>query len=210
VSIDPTYRTTTPEYAVSWDGTAAFTGTYDILAGRVLNNTLAIQYGRDSAKPLGESLIPTATWVAWNADRLLSPEWAGSPLYQLILPGKPTRVSFFVGSDVTDYDAATVDYDAPLWYDEHSAVELHHGLLDKPSYDPTPGHVGRDHDERRQPVAASGRAIISTPLYQNVRTDQAITIVLDAVGWPLDHRDLALATRCSTGSGSRPSRPWRC
>jgi hypothetical protein len=37
-----------------------------------------------------------------------------------------------------------------------------------------------------------GRAIISTPLYQNVRTDQAITIVLDAVGWPLDHRDLAL------------------
>jgi hypothetical protein len=105
VSIDPTYRTTTPEYAVSWDGTAAFTGTYDILAGRVLNNTLAIQYGRDSAKPLGESLIPTATWVAWNADRLLSPEWAGSPLYQLILPGKPTRVSFFVGSDVTDYDS---------------------------------------------------------------------------------------------------------
>jgi hypothetical protein len=194
VSIDPTYRTTTPEYAVSWDGTAAFTGTYDVLDGRVLNDTLAIQYGRDSAKPLGESLIPTATWVAWNADRLLSPEWAGSPLYQLILPGKPTRVRFFVGSDVTDYDAATVDYDDPLWYDEHAAVELHHGLLDKPSYDPSLGMsvVTMTSVGNLSRLSRPG-AVISLPLAQNVRVDQAITLVLDEVGWPLDHRDLALA-----------------
>ena len=188
------------QVAVSWTWTVddPFGGDYDILDHRLISNTLTWQYGRDVARPLGEPLTPTASWECMNDDRILSPEWAGSPLYQVLRPGRPTRIQAFL-AEGEFYDLQSIRYDADIDYDTDidyddgaTPVMLHAGVLEQPEWttalgSPTVTMTSSGH------LARLARTKIRTPLYSSKRVDEAITIVLDTVEWPSALRDLALA-----------------
>jgi hypothetical protein len=179
------------EISVNWAGDGAFDGAYDDLSSRLIQGTLSTRRGRDSARPLGRAMAGTVSWSALNDDRLLSPEWARSPIYQLVQPGKPLRARAQAGASVA-YDDP-VGYNAPIFYDGLATFGLLEGQLDEPTYTTGMGNV-------IVPLTGLGvlsrlrdGARISTPLYTNLRTDQALTIILDAIGWPATDRVIALS-----------------
>lgn len=196
----PLLRTPDLQVSVSWFWTEAdpFGSTYDILDGRLISNTLTLQYGRDVARPLGEPLTPTADWSCRNDDRILSPEWAGSPLYQVLRPGRPTRVRAFLAS-AEDYALSSISYDADVDYDadiDYAAgmipAALHAGVLEQPEWTTALGNP----TVTMTSSGALGRlakAKIRTPLYANKRIDEAIVLVLNEVGWPAALRDIPFA-----------------
>ncbi len=184
-------RMPTREIMVNWMGDGTFTGAHDDLTARTISNTLHVQYGRDTARPLGEPMLSSAGWDALNVDRLLAPEYAGSDLYGLIEPGKPTRIRMTAGA-VTDYDA-DLDYDETVtFYDGAEILPVHAGILETPTHHPGLGQTSVS-------LSALGRLSslrgvnISMPIAGPVRVDTAIDAILTAVGWPGELRDLAVA-----------------
>jgi hypothetical protein len=114
-------------------------------------------------------MVPSASFDLDNIDRVYSAENTGSPIYGYIAPDRPVRVSV---QNVAVTDLLT-------------------GAIDEPIQQP-------DRTERSVGIQMLGAMAelrgreISTILYQGIRTDEAITVILDAVGWPAADRVLAV------------------
>lgn len=180
---------------VSWTGDGTFTGDHDKLndptAPRLKRGTYSCRIGRDTGRPHGRQQIPTASGEFVNIDRVLSGEWPGSPLYQLVEPGKPVSISMTAGAEI-DYDDPDLDYDAEVWYDGIESIPRLRGVLDEPAQRPAL-------NQKSVGLSATGSLSqlrnnrVSTALYQNIRIDQWLHILLDAAGWPLDKRRIDTA-----------------
>jgi hypothetical protein len=129
---------------------------------------LAVRYGRDQIRQLSPSAPGSLAFELNNTSRDYSPENTGSPLAGFVAAGRRVQL------EATSGDTVKVVYT---------------GYLD--DFDVKPGI-----NDRSVPVTcidSLGRLkgiTVTTPLYQGVRTGDAIGYLLDAVGWPDGQRDL--------------------
>lgn len=139
-------------------------------------------------------MISKATFTLDNQDKRFSPENSASPIYPRVRPDRVVTIDA-IPDPTTDleYDDANTDYDAAaVNYNVVTPASLFLGLTEDPVYQP-----GRE--QRSVAITALGlmamlkNVVISTPLYQNIRTDEAVGHVLDlaGIGWNADDRVIA-------------------
>jgi hypothetical protein len=156
--------------ALDFTGNGDFTGPYDDVTSYILRaDPVAVSWGRDPASGWPAITAGKLTFTLNNQSRLFSPENSASPVAAALLPG--------LGARWTDTDPdGTV----------RCRME---GVLDDFDADPTaPARTftATVLDGWGWP----GSPALSTPVYSGLRTGDAIGLVLDAMGWPADRRDL--------------------
>lgn len=153
------------EVAVSWRGNYQFTDSGDLVD---VKPDVTISYGRDQSRALSPIAMGNATFTLNNLDRDYSPENTSSPLNGFILPARPLKITAVLNG---------------------SPFILFRGHLDEYEVKPAP-------NERVVNVTALDalaklkEAKGTTSLYGALRTGEAIGKILDAIGWPVDDRDL--------------------
>lgn len=176
---------------VSWDGTGLYDGAYDDLTANhdvAADPGVTIECGKDGSRSLSPPRIETGAWALDNEDGRYSPEQPASPLYQLMRPGLPARISAGTGT-ARAYRSATA-YRARVKYRGVASYRLFTGRLEDIA-------VSAGLGDRRADMTAVGLLgtlvgrTVSIPVQQNIRTDEAVTLILDAVGWPAASRDIA-------------------
>jgi hypothetical protein len=143
---------------------------YADVTTRVLDQRtpVTIRYGRDQARQLSPIAGGELACEIDNRSRDYSPENTASPLAGYVTSGR--RVSFKATTSTTE-------------------TVLYSGYID--DFDIKPGL-----NDQSVPVTcidALGRLRgqnVTTPLYQGIRTGDAIQYLLDAVGFPSDKRDI--------------------
>src|SRR5215207_3491868 len=155
---------------IDWDRSGDYLAETDDVTGQVRarSNPLSVEYGRDQTTALSPTVAGRGTVVLDNSDRRFSPRNTASPLYGLLKPARPVRITRTIGTSVfglfdghTDNQPINPDPDSPA-----VAVSLVDWLAD---------FNGQN---------------ISTPLYRDIRTGEAVHYILDACGWDADRRDI--------------------
>ena len=187
MSAPPFYRTATYDLGVVWStGTDADTSEYDHPS--YLNDPgIRIDgLGRDAARAYAPPSVPACDFTLPNYDGRYSP---GSTLGLFVGRGPDVSLTATWGS------SATVDDADVLTDDSHAIVD---GIAD---YSLFSGNIDTAEQELdRLTASVSVRALGKyalleslsprIALVENVRTDEAITLILDAVDWPADKRSL--------------------
>lgn len=162
----PTY-----DIAVDWAANGTFTDPYDDISADVFDRgtTISIEYGRDQARALAPISAGTRTQMEIdNKTRRYSPDNAASPLVGNVLAGREFRMrGTYAGVTYGLLRGNLEDLEERTSLDEQS-VQI------------TVADVLSRLRETR----------LSTPLYQGIRTGEAIGYLLDAYGWPTARRDL--------------------
>ncbi len=135
---------------------------------------VSVSYGRDQSTALAPTVSGSGSLTLDNRDRRFSPRAAtlangsANPLYGLIKPARPVLITRTIAS--TDYCLFSGHTDDnPINPDvDNKTVSL--GLVDW--------------------LADFRGLTITTPLYQGIRTGEAIGYILDACGWSASLRDL--------------------
>lgn len=164
---DPSY-----EISIDWDNDGTFVDANEDVTYRTLapsGGGVTIQYGRDQARSLAPTQPGEAELELNNTVRDYSPENTSSPLSGQLIPGRPVRIRATFESTVYD---------------------LYSGHLDSFEVLPGPQELSRVNLGALDAVGRLQQVTISTALHHGVSTGQAIGLVLDAVGWPADKRDL--------------------
>lgn len=154
---------------VDWQANGFAAAGSDVTA-RVLDErtTVVAQYGRNQPRQFSPTQPGELSFELDNRSRDYSPENQASPLAGYVASARPVLLQA-----VSDIGTTT----------------LYSGYLD--DFDIKPGL-----NDQSVPVScidALGRmrgVSVTTPLYQGLRTGEAIGYLLDAVGWPPDARDL--------------------
>ena len=166
-----------------------FLDPYDDVSERVLANPgLSVEWGRDQARSLAPPMIGACSFALNNQDGAISSEDGSSPWYQLLKPNRPFRASASRGDPIPyrsslAYHTAT-PYRGVDWFPLFSGYT--NGIRQLPAI----GQRTVEFDAIGM-AARLQRTTISLPLSTNIRTDQAVTEVLDEVGWPADKRTLS-------------------
>ncbi len=176
---------------VSWDGGGTFTGPYDDVTADVMADPgVAIDAGRDGARQLAPPKVSSADFVLRNDTRKYSQEYGGSPVYQRVLPARPVRIVVTAG--------AADAYDTPTRYTEPDPYD---GIA-------TLAVARTSIDDISQSVALGDQAVtlrtlgvetllvgthVTVGIMNNPRVDQCVTAILDAVGWPVPDRVVAVS-----------------
>lgn len=155
---------------IDWKGNGSFVDAGDDLTARVLDQRtpLAVRYGRDQSRQLSPTSPGELNFELNNISKDYSPENTSSPLAGYVTSGRHVQLV------ATNGTSSTVLYD---------------GYID--DFDLKPGI-----NDRSVPMScldALGRlkgVSVTTPLYQGLRTGDAVGLVLDAVGWPTAARDI--------------------
>lgn len=158
-----------PGYAVQidWDKDGDFSEASEDVTDRV-RGAVTVMYGRDQTTALAPTISGRGEFSLDNHSRDYSPRNTASPIYGQARPGRPVRITRGIGSDTyTLFHGHTDDSPINPQIDSRSVnLSLVDWLGDFNSHD------------------------ITTPLYQGIRTGEAIGYILDAAGWPADKRDL--------------------
>lgn len=191
---------------VSWDGDGLFTGPDDDVTMDVPGDPgVSIQIGKDGARQMSPPSVSAADFVLRNDTRKYSQEYAGSPVYQRVLPGRPVRVETELGT--TDaYDTPT-RYDETDYYDGEATWALARGAIDDLSQDVAVGH---------QVVSVRTLGIetlllnttVTVGVMTNPRVDQCITAILDAIGWPAGQRAISVSDTTLLYWWADDRQPW--
>src|SRR4051794_5007122 len=91
----PTMALAAPETAVDWLNSGTFAGAHDDVTNDTIcdrQTSITVDMGMDQSQVLRPPMAGAADWTLQNEDRTYSQEWPSSPLYQVITPGKGTRV----------------------------------------------------------------------------------------------------------------------
>ncbi|MFI6819716.1 hypothetical protein ACIBJE_02040 [Micromonospora sp. NPDC050187] len=161
-----------PDYdiRIDWNADGDFDGTGEDVTGRINDRGPALQlrYGRDQARAFSPLAGGSGAMELNNDSRDYSPENTASPLAGLVQPGRDVRIRATLDGVTYGLMRAHLDDYVVIPDRERRGVRL--SLLDG--------------------LARLRGVEVSTPLYHSVRTGQAIGLLLDAVGWPADARDL--------------------
>lgn len=155
---------------VDWDADGTFTGPYDKVTARTLDDRTQVTcaYGRDSARTLTPMRPGDARLELNNRDRLLSPENSSSALYDKVIPGRDIRIQGTLGGTAyTLFRGFTDDVDFDLAFEGRSVPM-----------------------SCADPMSRLKGIAISTGMYQGIRTGDALRLILDAVGWSPSLRDI--------------------
>jgi hypothetical protein len=195
-----------PTVAVSWDGSGAFTGPFDVVTSDVAADAgVTIQEGRDGARSLAPPRISAGSFELLNHTGKYSQHRADSPVYQRVLPGRPVSYSGVYGT--TDAYDVPLPYDAPDPYDGRASWGLGRHVIDAIAQT-------TDWGQRRVQVSTLGAeivlkdAVISVPLQTNLRTDQCVTLILNACGWPVDKRQVSVGDTMLSYFWVDERHPW--
>lgn len=158
--VSPPAATSLFSVLVDWARNGAFTDTGDDVTDRVRGPVTA-SYGRDQATSTSPVVVGRGGLSLDNTSRDYSPSNTGSPLFGKVKPSRPVLVQRGVaGTTYTLFRGHTDDGDLTPDIDSR-LVGL--TLIDY--------------------LADFRGVLVTTPLYQGVRTGAAIALVLDAVGW---------------------------
>jgi len=147
-----------------------FAGSADDVTARTLDQRtpLNVRYGRDQSRQLSPTAPGELNFELDNRSRDYSPDNTSSPLAGFVQPSRKVRLEATNGSTITTlYAGYTDDFDV------------------KPEIN--------DRSVPMTCIDALGRfkgVSVTTPLYQGLRTGDAIGYLLDAVDWPTADRDL--------------------
>jgi hypothetical protein len=179
-----------PKVEVSWDGSGTFAGPYDdVTRDAAADPGLVIDTGRDGARTMNPPKVPSASFTLRNDTARYSHESSSSPVYQLVTPGTPVRVSASYGA--VDRYTATGLYTAEDTYDGVGTWRLATTRIDEISQDAALGQQRVAVNTLGLSSTLVGR-VITVPIATDRRTDECIALVLDAAGWPVDTRALSL------------------
>ena len=161
--------TATYRVQIDWDDDGDFADTGENVTGRTLDrSSIIVEYGRDQARALSPPSPGRAAFELDNRSFDYSPENSSSPLAGLILPARPVLI---------DAELSSTTY------------ALFRGSLD--DFDLMPGLPERSVIVScLDGLAKLTGSKIATSLYHGIQTGKAIGLILDAVGWPDDKRDL--------------------
>jgi hypothetical protein len=160
----------TYQLQIDWAGNGFSDVSNDDVTARTLDQRtpLTVKYGRSQARQFSPTDPGEMQFELNNISRDYSPENTSSPIAGLVTPGRQARLQATVGTTVTTLYTGYLD-----------DLDIHPGLND------------RSVPASCLDALGSFRGVtISTPLYQAIRTGDAIGYVLDAVGWPAAARDL--------------------
>ncbi len=160
----PTYH-----IEIDWENNGSWVDAGDDVTSRVRHRPgLTTRRGRDQLRQIAPPAAGRASWELDNRSRDYSTENSGSALYDYLIPGRPVRIR-------ATYDGDTY----PIWQ----------GILDD-----LPQHPERRRRTVSIPCLGNLTRLvgkrISTALYQKVRIDEVLEVILDAVGWPSGERVL--------------------
>lgn len=183
-------RTVCAEVAVSFDGSAAFDGPYDVVTPDVDGPTgLSLDMWRDGAQQLNPPKVAAGAFTLLNDDGRYSPYRADSPVYQRFLPARPVRYRVRHGDSGKTYRNGG-SYRDSSYYRGSGVFDLGHHLVDELTETLQWG-------DRRVAVRTLGRetvltrAPVTVPLMTNPRVDQCVSAILDAAGWPSGDRAIS-------------------
>jgi hypothetical protein len=185
----PLPKTATYRPVIDWgSGTATDTSDFNDVRRYYLNNPgLAVDgVGRDQDRSYSPPKAPSFDLTLSNHDGRFSP---GGPLALFLGRGPAVTLDADWGVDVLGDATDVTGDDRRALGDGAATVRLFTGTaVDMPQ------QISRD--QRTVAVTAIGtlQSLVTvkptTLLYQNIRTDEAITVLLDAAGWPADARAL--------------------
>lgn len=159
-----------PSYDVriDWNSDDDYTDTGEDVTSRVLERSgINVEFGRDQSRSLAPSRPGEAQFELNNTSRDYSPENASSPLAGNLGPGRPVRIQATHSAVTYTLYRGYLD-DFELLPDiEHRSVEL--SALDG--------------------LARLRETKVSTALYRGIQTGEAVSRILDKVGW-IAGRDL--------------------
>ncbi len=155
---------------IDWNGDGDFSDTGEDVSSRVITkrSPLVTRAGRDQARALGKPTAGTGELELNNASKDYSPDYASSPLFGNVLPGRDVLVQAVLSAvTYTIIRAKTDDFKVkPRKEDRSVKVSLIDG-------------IGLLKD-----------VSLTTGLYRGIRTGTAIGYILDAIGWSSSLRDL--------------------
>ncbi len=145
-------------------------GAYEDISCYVIGdrNDINFRYGRDQERSLA-SIAPGDVQIELdNKTQIFSPDNPGSVLAGYLSPGKPVMIR-------ASYN--------------NQAVNMFHGFVDNYTLHPDPENqsVTMTAMDVLQYLA---NAKVTTGLYPSIQTGEAINLILDAVDWPQDKRDV--------------------
>lgn len=153
---------------IDWDGDGYDNRDDNVTADVLHRSGVVMEYGRDQARALSPMTSGRASAEIDNITRKYSPDNTASPLAGRVLPARPFRIQAYLdGRTYTVFQGHLDDYKVQARIEARSVAVT---ALD--------------------PIAKLRDAEVTTRLHQGVRTGEAIALVLDAIGWPQDLRDL--------------------
>lgn len=149
-------------FYVDWYNDGTFDDANEDVSARVLARTpVTIQRGKDQIRALAPPMAGSANLELDNVSKDYSYENGASSIAGLVLPNRQMRIQAVSGSTYNLFTGFLEDI-------------VHHSERDKMSVElPALGTLSWLRGQK-----------VSTQLYQNIRTDQAISYLLDAVSWP--------------------------
>src|SRR5581483_10152238 len=182
-------RTATYTPRLVWGtGSGVDTSAYDDVSGSYLNapGLIVEGIGRDQARAYGPPRAPRFDLTLTNEDGRYSP---GGPLANFIGRGPSATLdaTWGAGISLNSPDVGLNNDTYPL--NDPATQRLFTGVIDD-----MPQTINRA--QRQVQVRCLGTLALLvdkkplTPLYENIRTDKAITVILDAIGWDPDRRSI--------------------
>lgn len=174
-------RTATYQVAINWANDGTFAGIYDDVTADVLGASgVTVDRGRDQERASGDVMVPAAGWTLNNASGTYSPQ--RGPLSSQLIPGRPVFVQMAAGDQVITMDDATVQMEASdVAMDGPLAARLITGTLDDLATTPEIGNRTVQIRALGSLLQLRGRSV-STPVYANVTTGNAMEYLLQAAG----------------------------
>lgn len=172
-----------------------YAGTGADITGHVLSGPgVTFFRGRDGNRRFAQPAAGECRLVVLNTSRDYSPGNTGSPIYTKWKPGIRLRIKSAAGTSgeflLEPSGGLLLESGSDsLLLEGASAVVLWTGLINAFKHNPGPGLKSVE-------VLCFGMfsrlrgKIITTGLHQNIRTDEALTVVLDEAGWPASDRVL--------------------
>src|SRR4249919_3348427 len=157
---------------VDWAKDGNYTGVYDNVTDyvRAKENAITVEYGRDQSTALAPTIAGRGSFMLDNDDRRFSPRYTSSPIYGYVKPSRPVKITRTLPTSGTTYTLFTGHTDDSPINPDVTSKQVSLSLVDS---------------------LADFRGLnITTPLYQGIRTGQAIGYILDACGWSAPLRDL--------------------
>jgi hypothetical protein len=146
--------------AVDWAKDGTFVGVGEVVTARIRGDITAT-YGRDQGTALNPVVAGRGTFTLDNISRDYSPRNASSPLFGKVKPSRPVVITRLVGA--TTYTIFRGHTDASSVNPDVEGKTVAFSLVDY--------------------LADFAGVKVTTPLYQGLRTGDAIGKILDAVGW---------------------------
>src|ERR1044072_252224 len=153
--------------------------------------------GKEQSRQLAPPRIGTEAFRLHNQSRRFSPGNTSSDLFGLVKPNKEVKLvieesgsepfEFYDGETFEFLDGETFE-SIPL-----EGFDLFAGLTDAFGHNPAIGEVSVNASCLDMLIRLADKEV-STAVYENIRIDEALEIILDAIMWPDDMRLLDAAT----------------